>query len=404
MKVLQINTVFGVKSTGRTCAETAKALRKAGHECYTAYGVGNSDDNFTYKIVTEFEYYTHNILSRITGMQGYYSASATKRLINYIKDISPDIIHLRNLHANYLNFPILFDFLKEINIPVVLNLHDCWAFTGKCAYYTDNQCFKWKTECNNCPVVKQYPQSLFFDKTNRLFNDKKKWFSELKNLTVIGVSNWVSDQARMSFLSERKIYTVYNWINGEVFKPYNENAFENYGIDTSKFTILGVSASWTKGTKRYEDFVKLSSLIQDDMQLVLVGQKTEQDDFPSNIIHIPYVENTNELAKFYSSADVYVHLSTEDTFGKVIAEAMACGTPTVVYDATACPEVSGSYCGYVAEKGNIKDIYNGIRMIKGKGKNNFRETCISRAKELFDYETNTNQLITIYETLVKAAR
>lgn len=400
MRILQINVVYGVKSTGRTCLETSKALTNAGHECFTAYGYGHSNDDYTYKIDNKVEYFFHNIMSRITGYQGYYSKNATIRLLEYIDKISPDIIHLRNLHANYLNLPLLFEYLINNRIPVVLNLHDCWAFTGKCAYYSDINCDKWKTECNDCPVLRQYPQSLIFDRTNKLFNDKKKWFSLIENLTVIGVSDWVADQAQMSFLGNRDIYTVYNWVNRNVFKTYPDNVFPKYNVDDSKFIILGVSASWTKGTSRYEDFVKLSSMISEDMEIVLIGEKTDNEKLPSNIKHIDYLDNTIELAKFYSSADVYVHLGTEDTFGKVIAEAMACGTPVIANNSTVYPEIVGSGCGYIVEKRCVQDIYDKICIIRDKGKENYSSNCISWVKEKFDYYTNTSQLLSIYNQIL----
>lgn len=400
MKVLQINVVHKEKSTGRTCLEVNKALESKGYEGYVAYGKGKHNDSNTYRIGSEIDYYFHNIMSRITGLQGHFSFFATKRLIKYIKRISPDIIHLRNLHANYINLRLLFNFLEESDIPVVLNLHDCWTFTGKCTYYSDVKCNKWQTECNNCPVLKKYPQSLFFDKTTKLFNEKKRGFNSIKDLTVIGVSNWVADQAKMSFLSKRNISTVYNWINRDTFKPYNETIFKKYGIDSSKFTILGVSALWKKGTPRYEDFIKLANLISDDMQIVLVGQKVEDHPFPGNIKHIPYVENTQELAKFYSSADVYVHLSTEDTFGKVVAEAMACGTPAIVYNSTALPELIGEGCGFVVERRDVNEIYKSIQQIQFSGKDFYSESCINFVKDNFNYETNVQKLISIYESLI----
>lgn len=400
MKVLQINTVYGVKSTGRTCLETANGLRAAGFECYTAYGVGKSSDKYAYRIGTKTDYYIHNILSRVTGLQGYFSKRATVKLLEYIDSVSPDIIHLRNLHANYINLPLLFDYLIKKKTHVVLNLHDCWAFTGKCAYYTDNKCFKWKTECNKCPVLRQYPQSLFFDKTNKMFLDKKEWFTSLNSLTVIGVSNWITKQASMSFLGNREMFTVYNWVNQNVFKPYEENILKKYGMDNHKFTILGVSADWTKGTARYTDFMKLASLIDDNMQIVLVGKKNSRDQFPPQIKHIEFVENTNELAKIYSAADVYVHLATEDTFGKVIAEAMACGTPVVVYNSTVYPEIVNINCGHVANKRDVNGIYRGICEIKSKGKKSYSNNCISSVSSKYNYEKNINRLVDIYKSIL----
>lgn len=400
MRVLQINTVYGTKSTGRTCVEVEKALQLAGHECYTAYGNGHSSSKYAYRIGSKIEYYFHNVMARITGLQGYFSFFATLRFIRYIEDLNPDIIHLRNLHANYLNLPLFFRYLKSLNKPIILNLHDCWAFTGKCTHYTDSNCAKWQSQCSNCPLIHDYPQSLFFDRTKKLHKDKNKWFKNLKNLTVIGVSKWTSEQAKMSFLSNRNILTIYNWINRDVFYPRKESDLKDYQIDESKFVILGVSSTWIEGSPKYEDFIKLSKLIPSEMQIVLIGQ-TGSCNFPQNIKCIPFVEDINELAKLYSAASVYVHLSTEDTFGKVVAEALACGTPTIVYNSTALPELIEDGCGYIVKPRDVHGVLKSILKIKANGKGAYINNCITNVANNFDYSKNTNKLIKLYETVVK---
>lgn len=400
MKVLQINTVYKEKSTGRTCFEVNRALEDKGYQGYVAYGRGKHVDKNTYRIGTEFEYYFHNIMARITGLQGYFSFFATKRLINYIKRVSPDIIHLRNLHAYYLNLPLLFKYLKHADIPIVLNLHDCWAFTGKCAHYTDIQCFKWKSKCYNCPVIRNYPKSYFFDNTKKLYSDKKKWFSELNSLVVVGVSKWTAQQGKMSFLSNRNILTIYNWINRDVFYPRKEIDLKDYQIDKSKFIILGVSSTWIKGSPKYEDFIMLSKIIPSEMQIVLIGQ-SDSCNFPPNIKCIPFVKDINELAQLYSTASVYVHLSTEDTFGKVVAEALACGTPAIVYNSTALPELIEDGCGYIVKPRDVHGVLKSILTIKKNGKGAYINNCIKNVANNFDYSKNTKKLIQLYETVVK---
>jgi len=399
MKILQINTVYKEKSTGRICFEVNKALEKQGHNGFIAYGKGKHRDKNAYRIESDIEYYFHNVMARITGLQGYFSFFATKRLIKYIKNISPDIIHLQNLHANYLHLPQLFKFLKKSGIPVILTLHDCWAFTGKCPHYTDRQCFKWKTGCFNCPAKHMYPQSLFFDRTKKLYADKKRWLTGIKDLSVIGVSKWISNQAKMSFLSNKNILAIYNWVDRSVFYPRKENVLGKYGIDISKFIILGVSASWTKGSVRYESFIKLSDLIRDDMQIVLVGN-SKVSQFPENVKHIPYVGDINELAQIYSSADVFVHLSTQDAFGKVVAEAMACGTPVIVYNSTALPELVGKDCGYIVKVNDIQEVYECIQLVQKRGKNLYSDNCVKFVEDHFNYKNNVQQIINLYGALI----
>ena len=403
MKVLMINSVSGYGSTGSICVDIATVLEKQGHECYIAYGQGNSTYEKNFKIGTLLENHLHNIGSRITGKQGYFTKKGTRKLNEFIKNYNPDVIHLHNLHGNYLNLELFFTFLVQFKKPVVWTLHDCWTFTGKCAHYSDVSCYKWQTKCHHCPQVKKYPPSLFFDQSELMFNDKKNLFNSIKNLTVIPVSNWLADEVKESFLKNHIIKPVYNWVNHEVFIATDtaDEMRSKYGIPNNKFIVLGVSAGWNISSTKLQDFIELSKVISDEMQIVLVGKTNNQDDIPSSIIHIPYVHGTEELAKIYSMANVYVHLSTEDTFGKVIAEAMSCGTPVIVYNATACPEIVGEGCGYIVEKRDLKKILESLDKIKKNGKISYSEKCRNYVTENFDFERNIHKTIDIYKESIK---
>lgn len=404
MKIIQINTVYEEKSTGRTCFEVEKALNKSGHTCVTAYGVGNHPkSDKAYKIDNKVEYLFHNIMSRITGLEGYFSFFATKRLVKFLEEEKPDIIHLRNLHGHYLNLPVLFRYLEKKQYPIIQHLHDCWIYTGKCTYYTSQGCYKWKEECNNCPKKKAYPKSYWFDFSHKMRKDKERWYSKLNNLHVIGVSDWVTNEAKDSFFGHAKsISRIYNWINQDIFQSYG--SFENkatrrkYGIPQDKYMIIGVSASWVEGSPRYDDFMKIAKTLSNNEVLVLVG-RSEKPITNTNIIHIPFVNDTKELAKIYSCADVYIHCSVEDTFGKVIAEALACGVPTIVYGITGCAEIPGEDCGIIVEPRNIDQVRSAIEKMKQKDKKQITNACITRVNELFNYEKNVSELINVYTRL-----
>ena len=398
MKILVINSVCGFSSTGGTSVELAKVLEDQGHECYIAYGQGTTSYEKSFKIGGKIENHLHNIGSRILGKQGYFSKSGTLNLIKYIEQIDPDVIHLRNLHGHYLHLETLFTFLKDFKGKVVLTLHDCWAFTGKCAYYTNVNCNKWETECGNCPQLKTYPPSLILDYSKEMHIDKKKWFGNIKDLTIQPVSKWLEGEVKRSFLKDRKIKMVYNWINHSIFKPYYDINLEHLGVKNNKFTILFVSASWSPNTVRWEDLLKITSQINNKYQIIVVGKNKHKDKLPKHVICIDYIEGKENLAKLYSFADVYIHLSIEDTFGKVIAEAMSCGTPAIVYNSTACGEIVGENCGYSVEKRNINQVLKAIENIKMNGKNYYSEYCISHTSNNFDYYNNANEIIKLYNT------
>lgn len=399
MKILQINSVYEERSTGRTCKEVERAVIANGDQCITAYGFGPKRDTpNAYKIDTPFEYYLHGVLGRLTGLNGYFSVFATIRLVRFIKKYDPDVIHLRNLHGFYINLPILFSYLKKSNKAVIQNIHDCWIFTGKCTHYTVNNCYKWKTECDShCPkcVVHQYPKSVFFDFSRKMFRDKKKWLTSLPNLTVVGVSNWTVEQATQSFLRGRRVIRIYNWIDLEAFKPYEGNVLADYGLDPELFTVVCAGVSWN-GTEKYEQLKKLIKICDADVQFLIIGDCTDRID-SKNVAYAGYVFGTSNLAKLYSSSDVYVHFSMEDTFGKVIAEALACGTPAIVYDSTSCSEIIDDSTGCVVPPNDIQAVYDAVRAIQATGKKAMVSACRNRVEKYFEYQKNVGELIMLYK-------
>lgn len=400
MKILQINVVYNEKSTGRICFDVEKYFSSQGDKCYTAYGCGKkSKSKYAYKFESKLGYYFHNVMSRLTGLEGYYSCFATKRLLRYIDVISPDVIHLHNLHGHFLNIPMLFRYLARTQIPVVITLHDCWLFTGKCTHPTRTGCDRWQTKCENCPAKKEYPESCVFDFSRKLFADKKKLIEKLNVQAVIGVSDWVSDLARQSFLNRFKILRLYNWINLDVFKPYEMGSIlpvlQKYSIETDRFTVICVAAAWKEGSQKNAELMEFSEKLGSDYQIIVIG-KNSQSVKGNNVLPIDFISDINELAKLYSFADVYVHLSVADTFGKVIAEAMACGTPAVVYDVSACAELVAEGCGEKAEPHNVQMLADKTNIIRKTGKRFYMQNCIDRVRNNFEYHTILHTLRDIY--------
>ena len=402
MKVLQINAVYGMSSTGRTVAEIDEALKKHGIESIVATTQTTVTRDDIYIVGTKIERKLHALFSRITGKQAYFSFFATKRLLKWIKKEKPDVIHLRNLHANYIHLGLLLKYIKKHNIATVITLHDCWIFTGKCTHYTEQGCYKWKEGCHHCPQLKKDNNSWLFDRTKKLWNDKKKWLGAIPNLAVMGVSDWITNEASESFLQNATILKrIYNWIDLDVFYPRKESVLEKYNLPKNKFLILCIGAGWTADSLKYKDLLDLSSRITEDEKIVLAGALPEGIEVPQNIIPIGYINGTDELAKLYSSVDVYVHLSREDTFGKVIAEALACGTPAIVYNATACPELIGNHCGYVVDKGDLNGVMDSIEQIKRNGKDYYSPFCVSYAKSNFEKKALIEEMEGIYCQLLE---
>ena len=244
MKVFQINTVCGVGSTGRIATDLYHVLKSEGHSCCIAYGRGTAPKEVdSFKINSTADVYIHTFLSRLTDREGLFSKGATKRLLKKIQDYAPDIIHLHNIHGHYLNYPMLFRFLKNYGRPVVWTLHDCWAFTGHCAYFDYVGCQRWQSGCHNCPQLKSYPQSYGIDHSRENFSMKKELFTGLEQLHIVTPSQWLADLVKKSFLKEYPVTVIHNGIDTTVFKPTESNFRKRYGLEHKKI-ILGVADMW----------------------------------------------------------------------------------------------------------------------------------------------------------------
>lgn len=408
MKVAYINTVFAVKSTGRTYLELKNALEMQGHECRAFYGVGSSCEPGAYRIGNRFSYLTHNLLSRITGLEGYFSYFATKKLIRHLNSFDADIIHLGCLHGHYLNLPLLFKYLQKVQKTVFITTHDCWCFTGKCTHFTAYGCDKYKTQCGSCPSKRRYPKSYFFDFSKKMFNDKKKWFLGLRNLNVICVSNWIKEQVKDSYFADKTLEVNYNWINTDLFQPISiterKDIRAKNGIEDSDFLIIAVSSFWSAGTPRHEDLKKLINKLDGNQKLLVVGQVN--DALPQNdrVTYIPFVTDVSYLAKLYAASDAYIHLSVEDTFGKVIAEAQACGTPAVVYNATACPEVAKIGNGHIVSPRDVDAVFDVIKSICDKSPDEIeaeRKLRAENTKQALSKDICIEKLMRMYSDALK---
>lgn len=401
MKILQINAVYGIGSTGKNVEEMHNYLKQHKIDSYVGYAIKSSvvDDEKIFKIGNYLDYKFHALMSRIIGKQGYFSKSTTRRFLKKIDFISPDIVHLHNLHSNFINLPYLFDYLIKNNIKTVITLHDCWFFTGKCCHFSEENCYSWKEECGNCPLLNKYNKSLFFDFSRGMYNDRKKWYSEL-DLGVIGVSNWITECARESILKDsNKIERIYNWVDTEIYYPKKSiNIKKKYNLD-DRDILLAVSQGWAED-KGLSDIIILAEVFS-NCQLVLVGKLDHNIILPPNIISIDYLSNPHDLAELYSLATVFINPSRMETFGKVTIEAMACGTPVVVYDNTGCKELVTNETGFVCKNKDINDMIKKINLILESGKEMYLAECVKSVNERFTKEKNLAMYLSFYKDMIK---
>ena len=406
MKVVHINVACGKGSTGVIVVEISELLKKKGYESYIAYGLGQSDYPNSYKIGSHLESKLHALINtRILGEEGSGSVCATKKLVKWLDSITPDIVHLYTFHSNYVNYEILFRYLISRHIRVCWSFFDCWPFTGRCTHFTEKKCRNWETECGKCPHLKNAGNiTWFFDKTNKMFKMKKNLIPQFRDLNIIVCSKWLKSEVKKSFLGDKPIHMIYNWIDTAKFSEiHDDSIYEKYGLDKNKKLLLSVGQDWGKFNTRYQDACRLANILPDDYQLAIVGGKEKDLVIQDKIVYIPYVAGTHELSKLYSAALAFTYFSVEDTFGKVIAEAMLCGTPAVVFNATACPEVVGT-TGYAVPPHDVEAMLESVKEIERRGSDFYIQRCKDKVIADYGYEKNVNKYISIYEDMLKNSR
>lgn len=399
--LVQINMTANWGSSGRIAEQIGDIAQKINWDSYIVYGrYANDSKSNLIKIGSRFAIYNNALAARLFDCEGLTAKRSTLQLIKKLQEVKPDIIHLHNIHGYYINYPILFSFLKDYKAPVVWTLHDCWPFTGHCSYFDLAECVKWKTECNHCPQKGEYPKS-YMDFSHRNFNLKKEVFTSCDNLTIVPVSYWLENLVKESFWKGYKTKMIHNGIDTDMFSVRN-NANEmwaKYGI-TAKYVILGVASPFNK-RKGYPDFISLSHMLPEEYCIVMVGLNAEQKkNLPGNIIGIERTQDVSELASLYSCADVFVNLTYEDNFPTTNLEAMACGTPVITYNTGGSPELLDDATGIVVKKGNLKEARDAIAAICSKGKSEYVNACRNRAVQFFNNKDRFREYIDLYNELL----
>ena len=338
-----INTVPN-GSTGGIMMKEHRELLAAGQESYAFWGRGRKADNPNeMKFASDVEVKLDVLQTRIDGKAGFHSKAATKCLLARLDEIKPDVVHLHNVHGYYINVEMLFEWLANQDCDVQWTLHDCWAFTGHCAYFTYAKCSQWKDLCAHskpCSQLNTYPKTFSKVSCSWSFLQKKRLFNliPIERMNLITPSQWLADLVGESFLSNFPVEVRHNTIDTAVFKPTPSDFRERWGIG-GKFMILGVASPWTE-RKGLNDFIKLAGELDfENYIIVLVGLSKKQiEKLPEGIVGLVRTDSREELAGIYSTADVFFNPTAEDNFPTVNLEAEACGTPVLTYDTGGCSE------------------------------------------------------------------
>ena len=403
-RVLHINTVIGIGSTGRIMNMIHKEALKRGWQSLQVYGrdSGGIDYSSSIRTGSKASNYFDVFKSRLFDNQGLNSRKQTAKLVRFISEYNPDVVHLHNLHGYYLNYPILFECLRNNKIRVIWTLHDAWALTGHCTHFDFVECEKWKTTCDNCELTRSYPKSLWLDRSNRNHKVKKQYFN-IDSLTLVSVSNWLNEFVKQSHLGSNKRLVVHNGVDIDVFRPNPPLSKVIFRFDSKVKYILAVASPWSE-MKGFNDVVRISEVLDTNniYKLIVVGVSDKQrKQLPGSCIAIPKTNNIEELAWLYANASVFINPTYEDNFPTTNLEALACGTPVVTYDTGGCKEALNPDVGEVVSKGKWEILLNKATFWANFKNGVMTDNCRSWALENFDSRKVYEQYIDIYNNSLK---
>lgn len=395
-KLLQINTTVGRTAPGVIADSIGRMAEANGWESYIAYGRPSSVDrvdpcNNLYRIGSPFSIGIHGVSSRLLDNHGCRSHHATKSLIRYIERLAPDLIHLHNIHGYYLNYTILFDFLRTAGIPVVWTLHDVWPLTGHCAFFDQMSCIRWRMGCHDCPGKHSYPASLWRDHSAENYEKKRRCFTGVPNLHVTAVSKWLKATIEESYLGDYPVEVIYNGIN-------IGNHIEHTRTRRSPL-LLGVAFKWEE-RKGFEDFMLLRAALPSSFRIRLVGLTPKQIKcLPRGIEGIERINDPEKLMRFYSQASVMINLSHGESFGMVSIEAQNCGTPVISYNVGGTPETIASGTGLVVPHRDINSVVRAVKRIVSSPEEFTAEQCREHVAANFNRDVNFRKYFDLYERM-----
>ena len=406
MKVLQINAVYGQGSTGTIVRDIERLCEQNGIECYVASPDQKVCEAKRHYVIGNWvDHKAHAIFSRIYGKQAYYSHIPTKKFLHWIDEISPEIVHLHNLHSNYIHLNMLLDYLAKTDIKTIVTMHDCWFYTGGCFHYTVAGCTKWLSDCSNCPKKKSDTPAYLTKKSAQILADRKKYLLAIPHLYVTGVSEWMAHEALNTFLRDTPNYVIPNGIDMTVFKPTASDLRKQLRFESS-YVILGPASKWLLPINR-EVLIRFTKQLQADEVLLLFGVWSDGQFNYINSLNLPegkvktygYTKNREELAQLYTMADVFANVTREDSLSLINIEAQACGTPVVTFDQTGPKETVDGINSFSVPVGDIDKLYKAVQRVRRQHTKEKQQEIIGFVADNYEVKTTYQKYINLYKSI-----
>ncbi len=374
-----------------------------------------SEDNTVIRPSSKYDNLRTAIISRLDPLPLLYYPNRNKRnfatgFLNSLnlQEIAKEI-DVFNFHWVGSSFQSISS-VSHIKKPLIITLHDSWAFTGGC--YIPYECDKFQTQCGECI---QLNSSVKSDLSYKIW--KKKFDSwKNSNIVLVGGGNWVANNAQnSSIFKNHRIEVIHPGLDLNVYKPHNKAfAREILGLTDSDKIILFGAYNATEDTNKGFQFLKpaLEKLAEtsDTTNLKFIVFGASSSFGKSNIIkgvETRYVGKLNDdisLSILYSAADVMVVPSKYETFGQTASESFACGTPVVAFDTSGLKDiVDHKINGFLAKPYDSMELAEGISWVLSDPARLKQLGIEARNKAImkFSVERYVDEYLKIYESVLK---
>lgn len=402
MKVVYIHSSYRPNDLiGSWFEETKKYCKSTGGDAYFVI-------KFTHKEIQpddivvgdSFSCGIHARMFNYFGLQDMFSYFSTRKLLERLDKIKPDIIHCHVINDCFLHMGLFANYVNGHNIKMVWTFHDARVLTGMCPCPLYTGCDRWKTSCGRCPKENRFisPEHEIINLSNCVHSYRKRTIGRIRKLTIVTPSKWMAGLVGESYLKQNRCVVINNGINHKVFKKVRSDIRRKYGIAEDKKLLLTVGNPLWK-LKGMEFLHRLAKdILYDKYVMVMVGCKdsdVEKYKTVENVFAFPRVDR-DELVAFYNAADLFVNPTLADNFPTVNLEAQACGCPVVAFASDGTPETVDPKCGRVVPRKDYEALKQTILDFNYEGA---KDSAMSFASQ-FDQQKCITQYIKLYKELL----
>lgn len=316
---------------------------------------------------------------------------------NYVPldKLRPDVVNLHWINGGFFNMGNI----SKVNAKIVWTLHDMWLFNSL-AHYSDSYLSK---------------EQKVIDRI--IINYKKNVLDKIKDMVFITPSKWLAECAKNStILYDKDIRVINNGIDIGLFRPRDKFlARTKFNISPDKKIILFGSFNAENSKRKGIDLLKKTLLslhetdkFNNDVEVVVFGGNDvrQNNDFGFTTKYIGRIDDEDELAEVYSTADVFVAPSRMDNLPNTAIESLACGTPVLAFNVGGLKEiVDHKINGYLAIPFSTEELAEGLKYLIGNTNNeNIYDKCREKALINFDIKKMSRAYYDVYNELLSKGK